>query len=156
MMSRSTNKSFPATEPIEVNQGELVRLRFINPSQTIHPMHLHGTDMAVFAKDGEPLNAPQRLNTLDVAQGETYDVVFQADNPGTWVLHCHDLHHASNAGQEPGGLIVAITVRAKDPSAYPQASRTLDLTSPSEAASPTMDPGMTVMPSMSGMPGMDH
>lgn len=149
-------KSFPATEPIEVNQGELVRLRFINPSQTIHPMHLHGTDMAVFAKDGEPLNAPQRLNTLDVAQGETYDVVFQADNPGTWVLHCHDLHHASNAGQEPGGLIVAITVRAKDPSAYPQASRTPDLTSPSEAASPTMDSGMTVMPSMSGMPGMDH
>ncbi len=36
-------KSFPATESIDVNEGDLVRLRFLNPSQTIHPMHLHGT-----------------------------------------------------------------------------------------------------------------
>ena len=62
-------KSFPATEPIEVTQGQLVRLRFLNPSQTIHPMHLHGTDMAVVAKDGEPLAEPQRINTLDHRTG---------------------------------------------------------------------------------------
>ncbi len=70
-------KSFPAIEAIEVQEGQLVRLRFLNPSQTIHPMHLHGTDMAVIAKDGEPLAQPQRLNTLPILQGETYDVVFR-------------------------------------------------------------------------------
>ncbi len=138
-------KSFPETERIEVGEGELVRLRFINPSQTIHPMHLHGMDMAMFAKDGETLTEPQRLNTLDIAQGETYDVVFRADNPGTWLLHCHDLHHASNNGQEPGGLIMAITVRPKDSSAPPAGTPS---PAPTEAPAPTMAPGMTSMPGM--------
>ncbi len=149
-------KSFPATEAIEVEEGQLVRLRFLNPSQTIHPMHLHGMDMAIVAKDGEPLAEPQRINTLDLGQGETYDVVILADNPGTWLLHCHDLHHASNAGQEPGGLIVAITVKPKDgtgsqpPSAAPASG------APSEVPSHTMAPEMTQMPGMGDMPGMTH
>lgn len=144
-------KSFPATAPIEVEQGQLVRLRFINPSQTIHPMHLHGTDMAVIAKDGEPLVQPQRLNTLDLLPGDTYDVVFKADNPGTWLLHCHDLHHASNAGVEPGGLIVAITVKPKG--AQPSPS-TAGGSSPAGSVPPSAAPGNTMAPDMSGMPGM--
>jgi manganese oxidase len=134
-------KSFPATESIDVEQGELVRLRFLNPSQTIHPMHLHGTDMALFAKDGEPLPSAQRLNTLSIDPGETYDVVFRADNPGTWVLHCHDLHHASNDGQEPGGLIVVVNVGGSAAGTPSEA--------PHETPQPTMSP-------MGDMPGMDH
>jgi hypothetical protein len=120
-------------------------------------MHLHGTDMAVFAKDGEPLNEPQRLNTLDIEQGETYEVVFRADNPGTWVLHCHDLHHASNAGQEPGGLIVVITVKPKDGTLSPAPESGAPASpSPSQSPSHTMVPDMTQMPGMGDMPGMTH
>ena len=140
-------KSFPATESIDVEQGDLVRLRFLNPSQTIHPMHLHGTDMAIFAKDGEMLPSPQRVNTVTVNPGETYDVVFRADNPGTWVLHCHDLHHATNAGDEPGGLMVLVNVRPEGGTDDPSSS---DATTPSETPGPTMTPDMT------DMPGMDH
>jgi FtsP/CotA-like multicopper oxidase with cupredoxin domain len=147
-------KSYPATEAIEVAQGELVRLRFLNPSQTIHPMHLHGMDMAIIAKDGEPLPEPQRINTLDLAQGETYDVVFLADNPGTWVLHCHDLHHASNAGAEPGGLIVPIVVLPAG-SAPSGGSETPASSEPSQPTH-TMAPDMTEMPGMESMPGMEH
>lgn len=140
-------KSYPATESIDVSEGDLVRLRFINPSQTIHPMHLHGTDMAVFAKDGEPLPEAQRLNTLSIDPGETYDVVFRADNPGTWVLHCHDLHHASNNGQEPGGLLTVVNVRPPGGANSP----------PSDgAANPSQAPDPTMAPDMSDMPGMDH
>ena len=121
--------------------NERVRLRFINPSQTIHPMHLHGMDMAVFAKDGEALAQPQRLNTLPILQGETYDVVFRADDTGTWLLHCHDLHHAANAGQEPGGLIVVVNVRpARAPAPTP--------------ASTDGGPQPTMAPMSSGMTGM--
>lgn len=130
-------RSYPATEPIAVEQGDLVRLRFINPSQTIHPMHLHGTDMAVVAKDGESRDTVQRTNTLTLEPGDTYDVLFVADNPGRWVLHCHDLHHASNDGSEPGGLIVEVRVAVVG---APPAS---DGPAPTRA---------TPMPS--GMPGM--
>ena len=149
-------KSFPATEAIEVQEGQLVRIRFLNPSQTVHPMHLHGMDMAIIAKDGEPLAAPQRLNVVDIAPGDTYDVVFRADNPGTWVLHCHDLHHASNAGVEPGGLIVPIVVAS--PGAAPATNGAETPASPGSTLEPThtMAPEMTEMPGMESMPGMDH
>ena len=148
-------KSFPATDTIEVKKDQLVRIRFLNPSQTVHPMHLHGMDMAAIAKDGEPLATPQRLNVLDIAPGDTYDVVFRADNPGTWLLHCHDLHHASNAGVEPGGLIVPIVVSS--PGAAPAANESTAPRSPAPSgATHTMAPDMTAMPGMESMPGMDH
>ncbi|MNW16743.1 Multicopper oxidase [compost metagenome] len=34
-------------------------------------------------------------DTLNVKPGEEYVVAFEADNPGDWMFHCHDLHHAS-------------------------------------------------------------
>ena len=148
-------KSFPATEAIDVQEGQLVRLRFLNPSQTVHPMHLHGMDMAVIAKDGEPLATPQRLNVLDLAPGDTYDVVFRADAPGTWLLHCHDLHHASNAGSEPGGLIVPIDVTATGAAPASSESASPASAAPSQPTH-TMAPDMTEMPGMESMPGMDH
>ena len=148
-------KSFPATEAIDVQEGQLVRIRFLNPSQTVHPMHLHGMDMAVIAKDGEALAAPQRLNVVDIAPGDTYDVVFRADNPGTWLLHCHDLHHASNAGVEPGGLIVPIVVSSPGAAPVTRGSAAPASPAPSEPAH-TMAPDMTQMPGMESMPGMDH
>jgi FtsP/CotA-like multicopper oxidase with cupredoxin domain len=103
-------KAFPANAGWEVAEGDLVRVRLINISNVVHPMHLHGHDFTVIAKDGEPIKPElqQTMNTLAVNAGETYDVVFRADNPGTWVFHCHELHHTENDGVEPGGLIQAI------------------------------------------------
>ena len=108
-------KSFPATEPLVVEEGDVVRVRLLNPSQTIHPMHLHGQDFKVVAKDGEPLKEPFIANTLDVEQGETYDIVFIANNPGVWAFHCHDLHHTANDGVEPGGLMVLVQYEGYEP-----------------------------------------
>ena len=34
------------------------------------------------------------MDSLDVANGETYDIAFVADNPGVWMDHCHNLPHA--------------------------------------------------------------
>ena len=39
-----------------------------------------------------------------------YDLEFTADNPGTWVFHCHILSHVANKGQEPGGMLTVIQV----------------------------------------------
>lgn len=101
-------KSFPDTAPIEVKNGDLVRIRLANISNGIHPMHLHGHDFRIIAKDGHPLSHPQVVNTVTVNPGETYDIDFIADNPGEWVFHCHELHHTTNADVEPGGLMVLV------------------------------------------------
>ncbi|MCY9692947.1 multicopper oxidase family protein [Paenibacillus alginolyticus] len=95
-------KSFPDTSPIEVKYGEIVRIRLANISNGIHPMHLHGHDFRIIAKDGHPLTTPQVVNTVTVNPGETYDIDFIADNPGQWLFHCHELHHTTNADVEPG------------------------------------------------------
>ncbi|MDA8235401.1 MAG: multicopper oxidase domain-containing protein, partial [Clostridia bacterium] len=48
-------KAFPATEKIKVKEGERVRLRLVNISNSAHPMHLHGTDFRIIAEDSHPL-----------------------------------------------------------------------------------------------------
>ena len=148
-------KSFSAPEPIDVTERELVRLRFINPSQTTHPMHLHGTDMAVIAKDGQPLNEPQRLNTLNIAQGETTRSCSgpTAPVPGSSTAMTSTMRRTRG---EPGSLIVAITVKPKDGAASPSPVNTAPVANaPNTAPSPTMAPEMTDAPRMSGVPGMD-
>jgi hypothetical protein len=38
--------------------------------------------------------SPVHLDTVDVLPGDSYDVEFVANNPGIWMLHCHNLYHA--------------------------------------------------------------
>ncbi|MFN4219001.1 MAG: multicopper oxidase family protein [Candidatus Bipolaricaulia bacterium] len=90
-------KAFPATKPLVVRQGERVRLRLINvSSMSFHPMHLHGHQFKVVATDGNPVPEAAQVtkNTITVMPGESYDIEFIANNPGTWLFHCHELHHA--------------------------------------------------------------
>lgn len=62
-----------------------------------HPMHLHGHFFRVLSKNGVPLyGSPVYRSTLLVGKQETYDIAFSADNPGLWMLHCHNLGHAAN------------------------------------------------------------
>jgi FtsP/CotA-like multicopper oxidase with cupredoxin domain len=87
-------KGFPATEPIVCKRGQVVRIRFMNEGQMIHPMHLHGMHMTVIARDGWDLPQPWKADTVNVAPGERWDVLVRAHNPGKWAFHCHILPHA--------------------------------------------------------------
>lgn len=92
-------ETFPDTPPIEVKEGDKVKVTLTNNSmdKADHPMHLHGHFFQVLSKNGEELKgSPIIKDTLNVKYGETYEVAFVADNPGNWLFHCHDLHHASN------------------------------------------------------------
>lgn len=103
-------KAYPATEPIRVKRGERVRLRLVNfASEVPHPIHLHGHSFKVIAKDGHPWDGPTAVTQL-VGAGETYDLLFTADNPGIWMLHCHVPHHTTNDGREPGGMMTQVIV----------------------------------------------
>ncbi len=102
-------KSAPAIPPMKVKKGEHVRVRFINAGNQVHPMHLHGHAFKIISTDGYSLpNKGQMKDTLPVNAGERFDVIFKADNPGTWAFHCHDLHHVTNDGAYPGGLLTLV------------------------------------------------
>ena len=97
-------KTFPDTPPIRVKKGDVVQVRIVNRSPADeHPMHLHGHFFQVLSRNGRPLKgAPVIKDTLNVKPGEEYVIAFRADNPGTWVFHCHELHHAA------GGMVTQV------------------------------------------------
>ncbi|MCY9693387.1 multicopper oxidase family protein [Paenibacillus alginolyticus] len=90
-------QTYPNIPPITVKKNDTVKVTFVNQSKTEdHPMHLHGHFFEVLSKNGQPIKgSPIIKDTLNVKPGETYVVAFKADNPGDWMFHCHDLHHAS-------------------------------------------------------------
>jgi manganese oxidase len=98
-------KGFPATEPLVLQQGERIRIRYMNEGLQIHPMHLHGIPQLVVAKDGWDLPTPHYEDTVLVAPGERVDVIVEATEVGVWAFHCHVLTHA----ESPDGMFGMVT-----------------------------------------------
>ncbi|MFJ9011617.1 multicopper oxidase family protein [Streptomyces canus] len=76
----------PTANPVLVEQGERVRLDFVNKTDMWHPMHLHGHTYQLGT-------AGPRKDTTIVLPKKTVSVHFDADNPGQWMLHCHNAYH---------------------------------------------------------------
>jgi FtsP/CotA-like multicopper oxidase with cupredoxin domain len=102
-------KGFPATAPIFAKVGEKVRVRFMNEGLMIHPWHLHGMPMLVFATDGYPLPQPYYQDTINIAPGQRLDVLIDCTEPGAWAFHCHILSHAESA-HGMFGMVSALVV----------------------------------------------
>ncbi|MBK5222449.1 MAG: multicopper oxidase domain-containing protein [Acidimicrobiia bacterium] len=102
-------KSFPATSPISLEQGDWALIHYLNEGLQSHPMHLHGTRQLVVAKDGVPLDSPYWLDTVNVAPGERYSVLINPQDPGVWVFHCHILTHVERA-EGMFGMVTAMIV----------------------------------------------
>jgi FtsP/CotA-like multicopper oxidase with cupredoxin domain len=83
-------RAAPHTEPVVVEPGERLRITYVNTTTMAHPMHLHGH---TFALAGSGV----RKDTVVVLPGHEAAIDVEADNPGQWMLHCHDLYH-QNAG----------------------------------------------------------
>ncbi len=79
-------------QPIVVKQGERVGLDIINDGMMAHPMHLHGHHFQVVAINGTALPGAMRDTVLVPPMGSVR-IAFDADNPGRWLFHCHNLYH---------------------------------------------------------------
>jgi len=80
-------ETFHDAEPLPVTQGERVRLRFQNRSMMFHPMHVHGHTFGL-------VEGGARKDTVIVEPMRTVEVDLDADNPGQWATHCHNIYHA--------------------------------------------------------------
>jgi FtsP/CotA-like multicopper oxidase with cupredoxin domain len=88
---------WPDVPMFMVTTGDIVRMTVANTSGEVHPMHLHGHHAVVLSRDGvAATGSPWWFDSLDVGDGETYEIAFVADNPGIWVDHCHNLKHAAD------------------------------------------------------------
>lgn len=83
-------KSISEDRTIEIKPNEVVRFTFVNNSMMHHPMHLHGHFFRVINQFKE--NSPLK-HTLDVAPHSEKTIEFYSDEPGEWMLHCHNLYH---------------------------------------------------------------
>ena len=78
--------------PVTVAKGERVELVMRNTTMMAHPMHLHGPAFQVTEINGQGFPGAVR-DTVLVPPRTTVKVVFDADNPGLWAFHCHNLYH---------------------------------------------------------------
>lgn len=78
--------------PLDLKAGQRVAIELVNRSMMAHPMHLHGHHFQVVALDGTPLSGAVRDTVLVPVNGAV-TLAFDADNPGRWLFHCHNLYH---------------------------------------------------------------
>jgi FtsP/CotA-like multicopper oxidase with cupredoxin domain len=83
---------WPDVTPLMVAKGQRVAIEMVNHSMMAHPMHLHGHAFQVVAMNGNSLAGAVRDTVLVPPMGSV-TVAFDADNPGRWAFHCHNLYH---------------------------------------------------------------
>jgi multicopper oxidase len=83
-------RPFTDTQPLTIRQGQRATLTFNNTSMMWHPIHLHGHTFQVIKSDGSP---GPRKDTAIVLPMQKVSVNLIADNPGVWMLHCHNTYH---------------------------------------------------------------
>jgi FtsP/CotA-like multicopper oxidase with cupredoxin domain len=87
---RGFDHSRALKDAAEIVAGERVRLEFANATMMYHPVHLHGHTFALNDVSGP------RKDTAIVLPGQTIAAIFDAFNPGRWMVHCHNAYHADS------------------------------------------------------------
>ena len=93
-------KRFPDSAPITVREGERLRLRVVNDTMMIHPIHLHGHTFQMVSAGSA------RKDTVNVESMSAVEFDIQADNPGQWMFHCHNTYHLET------GMATTLSYRA--------------------------------------------
>jgi FtsP/CotA-like multicopper oxidase with cupredoxin domain len=94
-------KGWPNTERLQFVQGDTVRWRWVNPTSSSHPMHLHGVYFELQSRgDGiDDTLYDQAHRFLEVTEliypGGTAGLQWVPDRAGHWLFHCHFSGHIS-------------------------------------------------------------
>jgi FtsP/CotA-like multicopper oxidase with cupredoxin domain len=86
------HRPYSIRERHPVRAGERVRLTLVNATDMWHPLHLHGHTFALTGLDA----VGARKDTAVVLPHRKLVIDFDADNPGLWMLHCHNQYHSES------------------------------------------------------------
>ncbi|MBG0857669.1 multicopper oxidase family protein [Streptomyces spinoverrucosus] len=86
------HKPYSIEDRIPIREGERVRISLINATNMWHPVHLHGHTFSLTGIDA----AGARKDTAHVLPHRKIVIDFYADNPGLWMLHCHNQYHSES------------------------------------------------------------
>ncbi len=77
--------------------GDVVKIRIENDDTTMHPMqhpiHFHGQRFLILSRDGVEETNMAWKDTVLIPSGETFEILLEVTNPGTWMAHCHIAEH---------------------------------------------------------------
>ena len=96
----------------KVRLGDVEVWEFDNRSPMPHPMHVHGVQFQILARNGRPPAAGETgwKDTVLVRSEEKVRVIARfedaADGDNPFMFHCHNLEH------EDGGMMGQFTVTA--------------------------------------------
>lgn len=102
-------RAWPHTSRLSQRVGDTVRMRLINTSADIHPMHLHGFYYRVDSRGdgvGDTTYAAAARDfvvTERVRPGATTSISWVPERPGNWLFHCHFTVHFQARG--PLGML---------------------------------------------------
>lgn len=94
-----SGKSVNNMKTLKVTEGDTVKIRLVDAAYLSHKVHLHEYEFKIVSADGQPINnsAIIKDQTVTVAPGELYDLVFKPNNPGTsYIESDYDTHAAKN------------------------------------------------------------
>ncbi|AKQ41642.1 copper-binding protein [Aurantiacibacter atlanticus] len=103
MWSFDGKKFDEITEPIQFAYNERVRVKLINNTMMVHPIHLHGHFFELV--NGAPDGRQPLKHTLNVQPGGSAQFDLTADERGDWAFHCHLFYHMHT------GMFQVVTVR---------------------------------------------
>ena len=99
---RRINQFVPAAHPVSITSHSTLQATILT---TFTQIHLHGHDFAILKQSKTPywsgladmnFDNPPRRDVALLPAGGYLIIAFKADNPGSWLLHCHIAWHASS------------------------------------------------------------
>jgi FtsP/CotA-like multicopper oxidase with cupredoxin domain len=85
-------KRWENRQVVKISAGQRVDITLHNLTMMSHPMHLHGHTFYVVGLNGKGFSGARRDTVLVPPMAKVL-ITFNADNPGRWLLHCHNLYH---------------------------------------------------------------
>jgi len=73
---------------LRLRAGTSHLIELVNRTAFDHPIHLHGHSFRVLGGEHPPLR-----DTVLLRPEQTVEIALVADNPGSWMFHCHVLEH---------------------------------------------------------------